>query len=80
MLIPNKFTNPNFSLIKVSALILKRLMKNKIDKFSDMLNFLSWELNIDSTEVLIQGMNFLYLVGKIEYKMDNDTIILLHKS
>jgi hypothetical protein len=77
MIIPNKFTNPDLSILRVSALVLAKLIKKKILKFSDILNFLNWELKIDATDILIQSMSFLYIIGKIDYKMETDTVFLL---
>ncbi len=77
MLIPNKFTNPDYSLLRVSSLVLSKLIKKQVLKFWEILAFLNWELEIDCTDLLIQSMGFLYLIGKIEYRIESDSILLI---
>lgn len=79
MLIPTKHMNLRLSVIKVSSLILKILIKDTIVKYDKLLNTLIRRLGEDVIYVITPALSFLYLQGVIEYNQKNDTFIFVKK-
>jgi len=80
MIRPSKYTNLNLSIVKISAEIIKYLSKNQIAKYDEILEWLSKKSGDEVKHVYISSLNFLYLIGKIEYHTDSDSIELLIKN
>jgi hypothetical protein len=73
MIRPNKFTNPHFSVVHVSALIIKFLKENQILKFDELLILLIEETDKQVKDVFISALSFLFLLGKIKYHKNIDS-------
>lgn len=73
MIRPSKHNDPDKTLIYASFLILKRLKKSKIISYEELLFFIKKE--IKSGEYLfLPALNFLFLLGLINYQAKNDMI------
>lgn len=73
MIRPSKHNDPDKTLIYASFLILKRLKKSKIVSYEELLGFIKKE--ITSGEYLfLPALNFLFLLGLINYQAKNDMI------
>lgn len=78
MIRPSKHNAPDKTLIYASFLILKRLKKSKIVSYEDLLEFIKKE--ITSGEYLfLPALNFLFLLGLINYQAKNDMIEYVEK-
>lgn len=79
MIRPSKHNDPDKTLIYASFLILKRLKKSKIVSYEDLLGFIKKE--ITSGEYLfLPALNFLFLLGLINYQAKNDMIEYIEKN
>lgn len=78
MIRPSKHNDPDKTLIYASFLILKRLKKSKIVSYEELLGFIKKE--ITSGEYLfLPTLNFLFLLGLINYQAKNDMIEYVEK-
>lgn len=73
LLKPNKNANPDLTILAVSSLILTRLRKSQFETITD-LRLVLHENNKDSTSLLESSLEFLFLLGLIEYHKKNDLI------
>lgn len=79
MIRPSKHNDPDKTLIYASFLILKRLKKSKIVSYEELLGFIKKE--ITSGEYLfLPALNFLFLLGLINYQAKNDMIEYIEKN
>ena len=69
--------NLDLSVLRISSLIVKLLKKNNVIGYSELLNYLSDKLGEDIKHVFIPAIDFLYLIGKIEYHLTSDSIEFL---
>lgn len=76
-LIPDKFMNFNSCTLKVGAEILKILIKNKKIKYPILYKKIEEIYKEDTTYIFFPALNFLYLLGKINYKAKSDLVELV---
>lgn len=73
MLRPTKHSHPDRTIINVAYILLKRLKKRRIDKFDKLL-----ELTKESVKgggaLFLSALNFLFILGLIEYRRQTDSI------
>lgn len=74
MLTPTKHMNLDLSVVGISSMLLKLLKKNRIMTFDEMLGYLSGRIGNDVKHVFVPALNFLYLLGMIEYHLSTDSI------
>lgn len=67
----------DLSVVRIASLIIKLLEKNKIMDYSEVLSYLINKAGEDVKHVFITSLNFLYLLGKIEYHLSSDSIELI---
>jgi len=73
MLRPNKYAHPDKTVIHVAYLLLSRLKMKRIDEFTSLLEHI--KKRVESGETLfLPALNFLYLLGLIEYRQKTDSI------
>ncbi|ATC60048.1 ABC-three component system middle component 8 [Vibrio anguillarum] len=73
LLKPNKNANPDLTILAASSLILSRLRKSQFETITD-LRLVLHENNKDSTSLLESSLEFLFLLGLVEYHQKNDLI------
>ncbi|MFT5757479.1 MAG: hypothetical protein ACI9LM_002213 [Alteromonadaceae bacterium] len=73
LLNPNKNADPDLTVMASSAFLLNRLKKNQLETITD-LRLLLLENNKDSVSLLEPSLEFLFLLGLIEYHPKNDLI------
>ncbi|PSB84827.1 hypothetical protein C5F64_12790 [Photobacterium damselae subsp. damselae] len=73
LLKPNKNANPDLTILAASSLILTKLRKSQFETITD-LRLVLHENNKDSTSLLESSLEFLFLLGLIEYHQKNDLI------
>jgi len=73
MLKPNKHTNPDLTVLNLSSYIIKRLKRTRVKTFEELRTAV---INKDSRlePLLIPSLQFLFLIGVLEYHPKNDVI------
>jgi len=74
MIKPNKHTEIKYSIVYLSAVMLKEIQANGIIKYDDLKNALIEKVGKGSSENYEYALSFLYLMGKIEYIESLDSI------
>ncbi|MCI4625511.1 MAG: hypothetical protein L3V56_06080 [Candidatus Magnetoovum sp. WYHC-5] len=78
MLVPDKHLNIQLSVFNIAAQIIKMLKERGILTFDELLSIL---INITDNEgvkeVFIQSLSFLFILNKIDYLKDIDSIVLI---
>lgn len=73
MLRPTKHSHPDRTVINVSLLLLKRLKKDRIGDYDTLRKNI--KKSITGGDILfLPALNFLYLLGLIEYHQKTDAI------
>jgi hypothetical protein len=76
MLKPEKYMDPNISVISLSAEIIKMLKRDGIVKYGDLVDAII-KLKGEKAKInFLPSVNFLFLLNKIEYFKETDKIIL----
>lgn len=70
-LLPTKHSHPDKTTLALSAVIVKRLKKIRIDKYDDLLDFLQ-KKDAEAKTLFLSAINFLYLMGVITYHKKTD--------
>jgi hypothetical protein len=74
MLTPRKHLNLDTSVLRVSALMMRELRRRDVMEFERLRNYVVRRVGPDGELSFLSALNFLYLVGKVEYHLQNDTI------
>ncbi len=77
MITPHKYLDLNLSVLNMGGLLLTALKENGVMKYDELLDKVILALGSNAKEVFIPALSFLYILGKIEYKKEIDTIELL---
>ena len=79
MLRPTKHSHPDRTVINVSYLILSRLKGLRIENYGDLLGYT--KKTVAGGDVLfLPALNFLFLLGLIEYHAKSDAIEYVAKT
>lgn len=73
MLRPTKHSHPDRTVISVSALLLARLKTRRVDEY-DVLRKFAKRSVIGGDVLFLPALNFLYLMGLIEYLPKTDSV------
>lgn len=74
MLKPDKHTDIKYSIVFLSAVMMKEIIDNGIIKYDDLKNNLAGKIGQGITENYEYALSYLYLLGKIEYVETMDSI------
>jgi Fe2+ transport system protein B len=74
MITPHKYLDLNLSILNLGGVILNVLYEQNALKYDDLLERVILARGINAKEVFVQTLSFLYILGKIEYQKDIDTI------
>lgn len=74
MITPHKYLDLNLSVLNLGGLILNIIKEDGAVKYDELLNKVILARGDNAKEVFIPTLSFLYLLGKIEYQKDIDTI------
>jgi len=79
MIRPDKYTNPDYSVINISAAILEELKSNYFISYNELLEKIlnNKKIGNRAKENYPYALNFLYLLGKIDYQEDTDQFIYI---
>lgn len=73
MLRPTKHSHPDRTVINVSLLLLARLKTQRIDDYDALRKFAKKSV-IGGEVLVLPALNFLYLMGLIEYRPKTDAL------
>ena len=73
MLRPNKYSHPDRTVIHVAYLLLSRLKMKRVDEFTSLLEHVKKRV-VSGEALFLPALNFLYLLGLIEYRQKTDSI------
>ena len=80
MLIPHKYLGLNNSIIKISSRIIHLLNVQKILSFDDLMDRSIKDVAlVGKKDVFINSINFLYLMGLVDYSSKNDSFFIVKK-
>jgi len=71
-LLPTKHSHPDKTTIALAIIIVKRLKRVRIEQYDNLLEFLE-KKNNDSKTLFLSSINFLYLMGLIDYHKKTDS-------
>lgn len=74
MIAPHKYLDLNLSVLNLGGVILNVVKEEGAIKYDELLERVILVRGANAKEVFIQTLSFLYLLGKIEYQKDIDTI------
>lgn len=77
MLIPTKYMNLDYCVLNVSALILKAFSKQSVIAYDELLQIITAKIGKYAKEMMPYALNFLFLLGKIEYHPDIDAFEMI---
>lgn len=77
MLKPDKHTNLKLSVFNIAAIIIRLLKESDILKYDELLSSVIKETNQSSKELFIKANSFLFLLNKIEYLPNLDSLRLV---
>jgi hypothetical protein len=80
MIRPDRHTNPDFSVINISALILKQLNAFYAVSYDSLSKKVIDTLGEESKENYPYALNFLFLLGKLNYQQETDSFTLNHET
>ena len=73
MLRPTKHSHPDRTVINVSLLLLTRLKSRRVEEYDSLYRF-SKKKVVGADVLFLPALNFLYLMGLIEYRPKTDAI------
>lgn len=74
MLKPDKHTEIKYSVVYLSALMMKEIQQNGIIKYDELKNALIQKVGNRVNENFIQALSYLYLLNKVNYLKELDSI------
>lgn len=72
LLLPTKHSHPDKTIIAISTIILQRLKKVRLEQYDDLLSYLQ-KKNVDGKYLFLAAINFLYILGVVEYRTKTDS-------
>jgi len=77
MLNPCKHNDLSFTVLNIAGLMIEILQQNRILTYDDLHSVLTHQTSESVNEVYHYALSFLYLVGKLEYIPEIDTLRML---
>ena len=72
LLLPTKHSHPDKTIIAIATIILQRLKKVRLEQYDDLLDHLK-NKNKNGEYLFLSAINFLYLLGLVEYHKKTDS-------
>ena len=73
MLKPTKYMDLDLCVVNISSELIKLLSKNNVMEYNEVINYLLQKFGKNIKPVFIPTINFLYLIGKMEYHPSIDS-------
>jgi hypothetical protein len=74
MLTPRKHLNLDISVMRIAAIMLRELNRRGVMEFEKLRTLVIRRVGPDGELSFMPALGFLYLLGRIEYHLKNDTI------
>ena len=74
MLTPEKHLDLDVSVLRVSALMLRELQRRSVVEFEKLRRYVIRRAGSDADVTFLPALSLLFLLGKVEYHIQNDTI------
>ncbi|MBW7868438.1 MAG: hypothetical protein H3C31_08965 [Brumimicrobium sp.] len=74
MLKPDKHTEIKYSIVFISALMMKEIQQNGVIKYDELKNALIQKIGNKVNENFEQALSLLYLLDKVSYLQELDSI------
>jgi len=74
MLTPRKHLDLNTSLLRIASIMLKELHKRGVIEMMTLKQRVIRRVGNNGELMFLPALNFLYLLGKVEYHAQNDTL------
>lgn len=74
MLTPRKHLDLNTSLLRIAAIMLRELNKRGVVELTTLKQRVIRRVGSDGELMFLPTLSFLYLLGKVEYHIQNDTL------
>ena len=74
MITPKKHLNLNSSLLRVAAIMLKELHRRGVVETTNLKSLVIRRVGEAGEAMFLPSLSFLYLLGKVEYHLQNDTL------
>ena len=78
MLSPEKYMDLDKSVLMVTSLILKYMIRKRIVKVNVLFSFIESKIGDGINETFLSALTLLYAFGKIEYFDNNDSLSLVN--
>ena len=76
MLTPNKHTNIKYSVLYISGIIMREMQRGGIIKYDDLKNSIINQIGKEIGDLFEDSLSFLYLINKVCYNQQSDTITI----
>ncbi len=77
MIKPHKYLDLNLSVINLGGIVLSIMQNDVLLKYDELLNKVLLARGEAAKELFLPTLSFLYILGKVEYKKEIDSIELL---
>lgn len=67
MIRPTKYLNLDFSLIKIAAILINEFKEQPVITYDELFGILLDRIGKSGKEIMPYALNFLFLIGKLEY-------------
>jgi len=74
MLTPRKHLDLDISVLRIAAIMLRELSRRGVMEFEKLRGLVIRRVGIDGDLSFMSALSVLYLLGRIEYHLKNDTI------
>jgi len=74
MITPTKYMDLDLSVVRVASMLIKLFEKNKILGYGELFECLASRAGEDVKHAFVPALDFLYLLGMIEYHLQTDSI------
>ncbi len=74
MLTPRKHLNLDVSVMRISAIVLRELRRRGVIELEKLRGIVIRRVGADGELSFITALSFLFLLGRLEYHLKNDTI------
>ncbi len=80
MITPTKYMDLDLSVVRVSSMLIKLFENNRVMEYSEVLQYLVGKIGEDVKHVFVPSLDFLYLLGMIEYHLQTDSLEFIGKN
>ena len=80
MITPEKHLDLDLSVLRAGAVMLKVPKKDRWVELPTMREKLVKRLGVDAELIFMSAMNFLFLIGRMEYHSKNDSLEYVHET